>query len=170
MKQIQQDKTFKNYADIIRQEENIQTITLTNYDLEYMDVDTLNDLVNLGLKRIIFKFEYNEPESYYYLMGKKGTMTNVVKSILNATLFQLEIYIHVTPLATNYNQLERLLELATALEINKVVLGDCSKYLENQRLTFDQKEIIRKICESSIQYSNLIETEDNYIEGYSSHK
>lgn len=103
-------------------------LEFVNYDDNYLQDLILKDLENMGVETLLFRFEYEKKGSHNYLMADKGLMINVVKSILNASMFNFDIELFITPLKSNYKQLADVYMLANEIGISRIHLGNSKKY------------------------------------------
>lgn len=83
--------------------------------------EELIKLKELGLDKIVFDYQAYEYETDAYLMGRnQESHTNLLDSMLNASLIGLKTDIHFIPMKPNYNEIPDILEMLEIAGINNI--------------------------------------------------
>lgn len=145
---ISKGTELQKISDICNKKGYKQILEFVNYSDSYLEKPIFLTLRKNGINNLLFRFEYTTEESYNYLMADKGLMCNVIKSILNASLYGFIVDISITPLKTNYSQLEDVVFLSKQIGINQIHLEDSKQYGPSLELSKLQMREMQKILKT----------------------
>ena len=91
-----------------------------NRQFSEISVDMFLKLKQVGLDKVVFDMQASEVDEYNALMGTKNNFTNLLKSMLNASKFEVETAIHFVPNKLNVHQFKDIFELAEIAGIDEV--------------------------------------------------
>ncbi|MDD2181207.1 MAG: radical SAM protein [Bacilli bacterium] len=155
---------------------NIKIINqIEENDYDCINRETLRELKELGLDKIVFDFQASEVDEYNYLMGTKNQYANVLKSILNTNLEGIESEIHFIPMLSNYKFFPEIVELAELGGVSRISIlrfvpqGRGRKNLDSIMLSVEQlnefKNIVKNTKMTNVDIRNGIPMldEDNHL-------
>jgi MoaA/NifB/PqqE/SkfB family radical SAM enzyme len=122
-------------------------------DLEFSFIgkERLIELKELGLDKLVFDFQASECDRYNEIMGTKGNLANLLKSMINSKSVGLCTEVHFIPMKTNYKDIDDILEICQSGEIDKVSIlkfvpqGRGRENKENLELSSEQ---LKEFCEN----------------------
>lgn len=83
----------------------------------YISKEILLECKKRGLNRIMFNLQATDPILYDYIMNTNGNYDLLIQSIKNAQVCKIETEIHFVPMKQNYNQIEKVVQLAEDLNV-----------------------------------------------------
>ncbi len=115
-------KRIVTYIKQLGMEVNIYSsgITEINERITYIAIDEFKNLKNLGLSKIMFNLQSYNASRYDEIMGTTGRFDIVMQSIKNAIEAGIYTEIHFVPMKINVCDIDGIIELAKAMNVNKV--------------------------------------------------
>ena len=128
-------------------------------ELSGISRETLNELKNIGLDKIVFDFQAYECKTDQELMGRKEISRQALfDSIIRASSFEFNIDVHFIPMKINYKEIKDILEILEIAKVNNISIlnfipqGRGKNNKDRLLLTDKEKEEFLKILEETKKY------------------
>ncbi len=132
------------------------------YKQEYSEIsrNEMEYLKYIGLDKIVFDFQSSEEISYNYVMNTKNMLTNLIGSMVKATVAKLDTDVHFIPMKCNYKNFLDIIECLNIAEINNLSIlnyvpqGRGADNVDELMLTSEEMLEFKKIYSEGLKIFN----------------